>query len=199
MPDWLITGVLGLVTGLALTLLSLRHARGAELRARMLEAADDFVGAYTTAREAIEQAWLVASRVSWAASLDVPPTSLLNEWMEEYEEAAAAARRASDDLDRRQPRISLLFGGGMPTVRAAWLAHAALSLRVHELPLRPERDRDDADASARQKADRALDEFSKRAREDILRPPWPMRPLVARVRRRLRQVRRLLEQRVRKR
>jgi hypothetical protein len=52
MPDWLIVLVAAFGGGLIGTLLTLRSERSAELRRRMLEAADDFVDAYTTARDA---------------------------------------------------------------------------------------------------------------------------------------------------
>src|SRR5688500_4417058 len=85
MRDGVIALVVGLVSGrgsgLVGTLLILRHERWTELRRRMLEAADDFVGAYTAAREAIAAAKLEVSAQDSFADQQISEATL-KEWRE---------------------------------------------------------------------------------------------------------------------
>jgi hypothetical protein len=112
MPQWVLTLAVGLGAGVVGTLLStmlrISHERGAELRSRMLEAADEFVGA---ASDAVS--------TSHRASLQTFPLQLAGHRLSDdvadplIEQAVASigrAREALAEVQRRQPRIRLLFG-----------------------------------------------------------------------------------------
>jgi hypothetical protein len=120
------------------------------------------------------------------------PEALRKKWNDEYAEAIATAREAYRALEARDPRIQLLFGRYSPAGRSTFLAHASLSVILHDVaglrlpegspslgeqePL-PERN-----AEHWRSADRAINEFSTRAREAILAPAWSVRPVFTRAR-----------------
>lgn len=94
----LASGVIGTVIS---TLLRISHERAADLRTRMLDAADDFVTAAVAAREAVDG---VDTLLSVAEFIDQQP---------ETKDARArfqAAHEAIDAAEIRCPRLRLLFG-----------------------------------------------------------------------------------------
>ena len=115
----------------------MRHERAAELRTRMLEAADDFVSAYTTAREALGDAAIALRSAESFLGEDVPEP-LATELRDEREAAKAAAREACDALKHRSPRIALLFGEHTPAHRSGRLAYLSLSMVEMSLSLGPQ-------------------------------------------------------------
>jgi hypothetical protein len=190
MPDWLLV-LLGVVGGgLGATLLSLRHERAAGLRVRMLEAADDFVETFTSAREATS---LAAQEVAWVRSFgdlaDVDEATH-EKWRDEKSRAVIAAREACDVLRRRQPRIVLLFGVHSPAEQSASSAYRSLSILVAEMTVAEDDESKSTDEERDRwsRADRALETFGRDARDAILASPWSVRPLLSRARVMLRRV-----------
>jgi hypothetical protein len=182
MPDWLVVLVAALAGGFATTLVRLRHERASELRSRMLEAADEFVEAYTTAREAILAAQREVRNAASFLEEDVP-ADLLKKWEDQRAAAVKAAREASSALARRLPRIGLLFGVYSPADRSAFMAYATLTTATHALDVR-ELDEDLKTGLDEQwkSSNKQIEAFGARARDAILASPWSARPLVAKVR-----------------
>ena len=116
------------------------------------------------------------------AGEDVPDDAQA-QWRRDLDVMISAAREASDALDRRLPRIELLFERQSPTARSCYLAYMQLDGVLHSLPAEHARwglaERDKARVGLR-KADHMLDEFGRRARAAILASPWTVRPIVAR-------------------
>jgi uncharacterized membrane protein len=179
MPTWLVALLVGLLSGLAGTLLRLQHERSADLRARMLEAADDFVTAFTEAREAIEKAVRTVQVQDSLANEEIPD-DMRREWLDERKASISAAQDQTDALKRLQPRIELLFDRYSPAARSGYLAWIELSSVMHTLdrnaapsPLDPEDER--KRTNDLQRSDQGIREFSRRAREAILMSPWGVR------------------------
>ena len=127
MSVW-VAALLGFVGGLATLLLRMRHERAAELRTRMLEAADDFVSAYTTAREALRDAEInLRSAESFLKKRNRFLEPLPKEWRDER--AAADAGRSSPSSVRR-PEAPLAEDRA-----PLWRAHPAPCERVGRVPL----------------------------------------------------------------
>jgi hypothetical protein len=106
--------IVGIVSGLAGTLLRVSHDRGAELRSRMLDAADGFS---TRVVEALQ-----AARHSTNAILAQDEEQLTDNelnWAPEAEEAFATFDRPVDDVQARLARVHLLFGQHTPAGEAA--------------------------------------------------------------------------------
>ncbi len=181
MSVW-VAALLGFVGGLATLLLRMRHERAAELRTRMLEAADDFVSAYTTAREALRDAEINLRSAESFLSEDILEP-LPKEWRDERAAADAAARAACDALKHRSPRIALLFGAHTPPHASGSAAYLSLSMVEMSLSLGPQespekQESEDERRSADSKqADTSLGNFSRQAREAILESTWSIRRL----------------------
>jgi hypothetical protein len=194
MPDWLlaiVVALVGLGSGLAGTLLRLSHDRATELRSRMLEAADDFVDAYTTARDATTAASGNVRTLKAFGGEDVPD-QLREQWQNERDTAITAARAASDALGRRRARIRLLFGVDSLAARSAFSAYASLTMVTYSLDLAQDDDEPTRASEQEQlrQADRAIDDFGGRAREAILASPWtPVATRARKLRTRLPQLR----------
>lgn len=171
--------VVGLASGLITTLLSLSHDRAADLRTRMLDAADDFVAGFATARDAIQRAETRYSTIVWLLSLedeDAINDAYRRELAQEQKEVRTAARQAYDEVQRREPRLRLLFGTDSLTVRAATMAHISLSRAVHALDM-PVKEGDVAESKREDRArtSKAIDDFSRYARSAITESPWSWR------------------------
>lgn len=125
MPAWLVALIVALV-GFAGASLRLAHDRVADLRARMLDAADDFVTALTEAHDAISTAALPTGawvEIAWMEDL---PQHIREDRTGKVDATHAAARAAWDASRQRVPRVALLFGVGSPAAEAAKRADDAL-------------------------------------------------------------------------
>ncbi|MEX2646088.1 MAG: hypothetical protein WD249_07500 [Gaiellaceae bacterium] len=128
MPDWLIALVSALGGGVVGTLLStilrISYEREAELRSRMLEAADEFVRAFTAAEETIHAALVKVAPAALVAGR--PMSDELREKMrEEVEERRREATAAFRAASAARPRIALLFG-----VNSESAGHAETAIRT---------------------------------------------------------------------
>lgn len=190
MSDWLVVLSAAVLGGLFTTVLQLRHDRGAVLRNRMLEAADDFIEAYTLAREAAADARRevrVLRSIVEDPDLDVRDERMRG-WYEKRDAAVRSATEACEALRHRRPRIGLLFGVTSPADRSAFLAETELTMAIYPVTLEPS-DEDGADQAWRN-ADNYAEAFGRYVRDAILGSPWSVRPLMARgriLRRRLRK------------
>jgi hypothetical protein len=185
MPAWavaLLVAFVGLATGLFTTYARNAHERLADLRARMLDAADDFVTTFTLAHEAIESAALPTGLwVEMEAYRDAPEhmREERQRKVETSRETASAKREASR---QRVPRVALLFGVESPTARAAKRADDALGTALVGLAQAyseswdPDGEPMDGDRVTREANERlevaasALREFSTAAHQAIAGP-----------------------------
>ena len=124
MPAWLVA-ILVAVVGFGGVFARIAYDRGADLRTRMLDAADDFVTAVTRAHDAIESAALPTGLWVEFAWMDTPD-HIRAERQDKAEAARAAASAAWETSRQRVPRISLLFGVNSPTAEAATRTDEAL-------------------------------------------------------------------------
>jgi hypothetical protein len=105
MPAWLVAvlvAFVGLVAGLLGTYIRIAFERSADIRTRMLDAADEFVSAMTKAQDkALPAQAFVISVVGSAESVE--------DWAD-AQHHFEAAHAAFDAANARLPRIRLLFG-----------------------------------------------------------------------------------------
>jgi hypothetical protein len=116
---------------------------------------------------------------------------LRQKWQEELQEKISAAREASQTLERRLPRVALLFEYLSSTYRSAHLTGATFGLFLDG----DEKYTAERDASVHEKlkdADGRLTAFSHQAREALLASPWSVRPVLISLRRLRRRTRRYL-------
>lgn len=129
MPTWLVAilvAFVGLASAVFSTYARNAHERLADLRARMLDAADDFVTTFTLAHEAIDSAALPTGlwvEFSWMTDV---PESIRKDRQSKVEVAHAAASSAWEGSRQRVPRVALLFGVDSPAAEAAQRADDAL-------------------------------------------------------------------------
>jgi hypothetical protein len=135
-PAWLVAllvALVGAVFGLAGALIGtfarIAHERVADLRTRMLDAADDFVMAVTLAHEAVESAALPTGLWVEIAWMDLPE-EMSEDRQARAEKAHAAASTAWEVCRQRVPRVALLFGVDSPATKAARLADKALGATI---------------------------------------------------------------------
>lgn len=121
MPGWvvaLLVAVVGLAAGLIGTYVRISFERGAEIRTRMLDAADDFVTAMTSAQDEVFNASLPV--IGWAhAWQGSPEGKLRSDYDDKAQEAFEAGSAAWRTANERVPRIRLLFGVDSPASSAA--------------------------------------------------------------------------------
>ena len=128
-PTWavVLVGLGSAVIGsLFTTLATISHERAAELRTRMLNAADEFS---TEANTAIQQMYV--------ASLEIRKAPLDQGYSQEIRTHLDKVSEAVDDTAAKQARINLLFGYDSPAGEAAsnavtWLRSTKLSLSAPE-------------------------------------------------------------------
>ncbi len=118
-PSWLIALLVGFFGGLGTLLLRLPHERAAELRGRMVEAADDFVAAYVTAREATSGVNQAAGVIDSFAGEGVPPEvrRIEGDWNRRDQRGSSWSTWIVGVLPRRQrgptsPDSKLFWGNG---------------------------------------------------------------------------------------
>ena len=124
-PTWavILVGLGSAVIGsLFTTLATISHERAAELRTRMLNAADEFS---TEANTAIQQMYV--------ASLEIRKAPPDQGYSQEIQAHVDKLSESVDDAAAKQARINLLFGYDSPAGEAAnsavtWLRSAKLSL-----------------------------------------------------------------------
>jgi hypothetical protein len=150
--------VIGLGGGVIGTLVAQWLQRGAEMRTRMLETADEFISAGIAAERAVREASLALPLVG---GLTDPPT-------EELDDALARTKESSAEMSAMLPRIQLLFGDKSATKAeavSASLAFIDLSNELGERKQRPWIAFSTLDASVR--ASQAIGNFSLAARRDV--------------------------------
>jgi hypothetical protein len=120
-PAWLIAllvAFVGLLAGLLGTYVRIGFERGADLRTRMLDAADEFVTAMTKAQDAVSLASLRV--IGWThAWLSAPESDRRRTTEAEAEGAYETASTLWNAAVERVPRIRLLFGVDAPATLAA--------------------------------------------------------------------------------
>jgi H+/Cl- antiporter ClcA len=128
-PTWAVI-VVGLISGalgvLLSTLLRISHERGAEMRGRMLDAADGFSAAVVAA---LQDAASAESKI-----INDLPTDLLTatgEWLPEIQEIKMELHALVNDAQARQARVHLLFGEERP----AGLSATEIVTRLRNLEL----------------------------------------------------------------
>lgn len=147
----------------------------------MLEAADDFVAAHTSAYEAIGEAQRKAHAIDHYLVDDETPQQLKDEWAAERREVVRAARSALDSLGARLPRIELLFG--IQSNAASWAKMCDVSLtgsyhNVGTLQFEIEKNATKSDDEHRLESQRLresrkpLGRFSVEARKAVVASPW---------------------------
>lgn len=124
MPAWLVALLVALV-GFLGVFSRIAYDRSADLRTRMLDAADDFVTAVTRAHETIESAALPTGMWVEIAWMDMSD-EMREERRAKVETAHAAASSAWESSRQRVPRIALLFGVESRTAEAATRTDDAL-------------------------------------------------------------------------
>jgi hypothetical protein len=179
----------GLSGGLIGTFARIAHDRGADLRARMLDAADDFVTALIRAHEAIESAALPTGlwvEIAWMDLTD----EMSQDRQGRVTEAHAVASAAWEASRQRVPRVALLFGVDSTADKAARLADKALGAtlvglsRAYAESFDPEAEPPDENLVTERASRRlgvatsALREFSVAAHTAIAgeRRSWRLRP-----------------------
>lgn len=121
MPGWvvaLLVALVGLAGAVLGTYVRIVHERSAEIRTRMLDAADSFVTAMTSASDAFDKAQLKVG--VWAHISRMPGVDeLLAAREQEGAEAHDVASTAWSIARERVPRIGLLFGVDDPAALLA--------------------------------------------------------------------------------
>jgi len=129
MPTWLVALIVGLGSGLAGTFIRVAHERGAELRTRMLEAADDFVTTMTITKSDIGLAvFPTVTAASARREGAVDPAR-----QEAGEGAFRIANAHWTEADGHVPRITLLFGVGSDAAKTARQASDTLGRSLVQL------------------------------------------------------------------
>jgi len=158
-------GVLG---SLLTTTLRIRHEREADLRSRMLEAADEFVAAATKANERIGTLALRRSlaevRAGEGGNLAAPAQADLDALNPLWDDASASLAETL----RRLPRIRLLFGVDAASAERAGDVCRKHSEAMVEL-LEFAAPRGEQAGAIAEEAETLVDEFSRAARADLQR------------------------------
>lgn len=170
-PLW-VTLVVGLGAGvlgsLLTTTLRIRHEREADLRSRMLEAADEFVAAATKANERIGTLALRRSlaevRAGQGGNLAAPTQADLDALGPLWDEASATLA----ETVRRLPRIRLLFGVDATAAERAGDVCRKHSEAMVELVGTAAPRGEQAEELA-DDAETLVDDFSRAARADLQR------------------------------
>lgn len=133
----LVVGLGGGVLGsLLTTLVTISHERGAELRAHMLSAADEFS---TGAIEALQTARNAAGEIK----KDEAPLDDETDWFrQDIKTQLDAANQAVDDVIGKRARVHLLFGDQSPAGIAATGVTSQLRNMLSALEHRPDSIRD---------------------------------------------------------
>jgi hypothetical protein len=176
-PTWvtILVGLLSGVVGSALTtLLRISHERAAELRGRMLDAADAFAVASAAAFHAATQ-WemYVVGVPADQALVDAD-----EEWTPEIADLKNKLRLAVNDAQVRAARVGLLFGPDSDAVGATtdlitWMRDAETALRTKPNSARDGEVQQELQHSLRM-AVGMLERFSRTGMEQ-LRDTWPRR------------------------
>jgi hypothetical protein len=109
-PGWLVAllvAIVGLVAGVLGTYVRIRYERGAEIRTRMLDAADEFVTAMTRAQDLTFTASLpvIGWAHAWRGSANSPMRSKKeDDAQQDYESASAAWTAANERVPRAWTR-----------------------------------------------------------------------------------------------
>jgi phage baseplate assembly protein W len=176
--------VIGLLSGAAgallTTVLRISHERAAELRTRMLEAADNFVAAAASGTDVMHRTSLKVFPIrTFGADMSDAVARPLEK---DAEVALSEAREVFGAVIRHLPRIRLLFGVDSPATHEADIAAAAIGEALIVVLEGTPSDEDDADAmwdtleELRQRSDDAVAGFSRLAREAIVGRRWSLRP-----------------------
>lgn len=195
MPNWavaVIVALVGLVSGLGGVLATISHERTAEVRKRMLDAADDFSRSLFEAMTSLRDA---AAEIREQSNLLLDSQRLLDptdskRWVKPVQAAFDEARGKIDEAHLRLARVQLLFGRRSSAGYACH--HVVVSLRNAQsaLTLWPHSIADKAtDArydKAFERADDLHEGFVTAARRAVLER-WYDRWLPARVSRWLRR------------
>jgi hypothetical protein len=132
----------GVGTGLLATMMRVSHERGAELRAHMLNAADEFSVAVVAALQRMRNAAGETRRI--VGDLVDPTTAwYTTEWSRELDDVNAKI----DDVTAKRARVHLLFGDLTPAGQAATTVVTHLRNMDMALNNRPDSIRDHESAA----------------------------------------------------